>query len=603
MRSSLQIFTLLCATRVSADFLGPRYPAPVHLARNDSLVAAGWRNLTSVFDAYLKGDRAGAPQTLAGLENLTFSVGMFSIHDDAAQSLQYHHTADAVRGGPGVDQVDGDSIYRVASISKLATVFAGMLAFTNEQWDQPITDFVPGLAKSDVDSNGDDHIWSIQWEDVTLRALAAQIAGVPRASQPWIPDISILPNLVTGDATPDPEILGLPPIDPNALAAMAPCLQDPALFLQDPLAACPADLYFEGAQNRPPVFQPWTTPAYSNNGFILLGIALANITNKPIAQVYRDLIFDPLGMNNSKSDVPPQSEWSKYVILKDGVDTWATAGGLSISAGGLFASLNDLAKFGTALMNSTLLPAGKTRQWMKPVSHSASLTFSVGAPWEIYRYTHAASGVVTDIYTKLGDAGGYTGFVVLLPDYDAGFNVISTGSDLQQNSIVASTIADLVVTTAISTLEAQAATEATRNFAGYYQSTSPDVQSSLTLALNESSSEPGLFITSWTSNGTDMLPLLPVLFGSARVKLVPSITQPGRAAFRAVAVQPKAAPGPFSFVGPFLEMSTVNDDWLVVDDLTYGGVGVSLFVFEVGADGRATGVSPAATRAQLGRVG
>jgi hypothetical protein len=40
------------------------------------------------------------------------------------------------------------------------------------------------------------------------------------------------------------------------------------------------------------------------------------------------------------------------------------------------------------------------------------------------RYTHA-SGVVTNLYTKSGDSGAYSTFIVLLLDYNAGFSILS----------------------------------------------------------------------------------------------------------------------------------------------------------------------------------
>ncbi|RDL39877.1 uncharacterized protein BP5553_04217 [Venustampulla echinocandica] len=601
MRFSSHIFTLttIGITGVCSDFLGPRFPAPVDFASNGSLVAAGWRNLSSTFDAYIDGSLGATPKILDGLDNLTFSIGMFSIHDPAAQSLQYHHTSDEVKNGPGADEVDGDSIYRVASISKLITTYAGMLEFKDGQWDKPITDFVPSLSKSSLDKVGNDLTRDVQWEDVTLRALAAQIAGVPRTAQPWSSDL-LFPNPTTGMPTIDPAKFGLPPLNFTDATTYYPCAADYELFLKDPLSACPADLYFHGGEARPPSFQPWTTPGYANNGFILLGIALANITGKPIAQVYHDTVFSPLSMTNSNSSIPPESEWSHSVIAGDDPTQWEAPGGISISSGGLFSSLNDLSKFGTALMNSTLLPADKTREWMKPVSHTASRNFSVGAPWEIYRYTHENTGAVTDIYTKLGDSGHYAGFVTLVPDYDAGFIVLSASTNETRKSILAATIADLITTTMLPILEAEAAMETKCNFAGTYESKNPDLNSSLTLMLNDTPTNPGLYISSWTNNSTDMMPLLPDLLGYSTVKLQPSIQEPGKVAFRAVPVLPEIPAG--SFLGPFLGMQALNGDWLVVDDPTYGGIALSLFLFDVGADGKATTASPAATRTILARV-
>ena len=72
--------------------------------------------------------RSGNPGS-DGLGNYTFSVGVFSMHDAAAQTAyQYHHTGpDVAQSSVGVTSVNGDSIYRVASITKLMTAFVGVL--------------------------------------------------------------------------------------------------------------------------------------------------------------------------------------------------------------------------------------------------------------------------------------------------------------------------------------------------------------------------------------------------------------------------------------------------------------------------------------------
>ncbi|KAF2803917.1 beta-lactamase/transpeptidase-like protein [Mytilinidion resinicola] len=601
MRLSLQCLIIISiyTTEAYSNVLGPRYPAPLDLTSDDSVVTAGWKNVTSFFDTYLHDNRSLIPSPPLGLENLTFSTGMFSIHDPAAQSLQYHYTSDEVRTGPGVHEVDGDSIYKVASITKLITVFTAMLSFDVDQWERPITDFVPGLSKSALDKVGHDRISHTQWEDVSLRALAAQIAGVSAVDLPWGSDsaLTIDPTTVAIVANPHALEAGLPPLNLSDPAALYPCLKDPILVYMDPLKGCPPDLWLEGELERAPAFDAWTTPAYANNGFILLGIALANITGKPITQVYDDLVFDPLGMAHSKAVPPTESEVPQYVSPGNTTDV-TFQGGLSVSSGGLFSSLNDLATFGTALMNSTLLPANKTREWMKPISHTADLTFSVGAPWEIYRYIHADTGAVTDMYTKSGDAGNFTGFAVMLPDYDAGFNIISAGNqqvNVSQKSHLAQAIADIITTTLIPALEAQAVAEVKRNFAGTYASKDPVLNSSLTLTFDESASNTGLYISSWISNGTDMVPL--EWFGPGPVKLQPSTKQPGQQAFRALPVRPKLPPGS----GPFATMFNTND-WLAVYSSVYGAVDMGLFVFDIGADGRATCAEPAAVRAKLERV-
>ncbi len=122
------LFISAYAAGVLCDFLGPTFPAPLDLTSNGSLVPSSWRNLGKTLNDFI-GDSNSNLKSLSGLKNLTFSVGMFSTHDpSAAESLQFHHTdAEVAKSSTGVKKVDGNSIYRIASMSKLFTSFAGML--------------------------------------------------------------------------------------------------------------------------------------------------------------------------------------------------------------------------------------------------------------------------------------------------------------------------------------------------------------------------------------------------------------------------------------------------------------------------------------------
>jgi hypothetical protein len=173
----------LLAHGVLADFssLGP-YPAPIHLNAENSLVAAQWQNLSSTIDAYLSGNTSSQP-ALAGVENITFSMGMFSLNDPAAIQLQYHHTsADVQNATNGTNKVDADSIYRVASVSKLITTFAGMIELSVEQWNTPLTQIQPDFAevlRNYTSASASDPILQAQWDQITPWSLATQLSGLP----------------------------------------------------------------------------------------------------------------------------------------------------------------------------------------------------------------------------------------------------------------------------------------------------------------------------------------------------------------------------------------------------------------------------------------
>lgn len=596
-------FTLLaiCVTRTLADFLGPTFPPPRDLNSDKSLVSASWANLTSTFDAALKKNNT----SFFGVAKVTFSAGLFSIHDPAAAAkLQYHYTSPEIAHGThGTNSVDGDSIYRMASVTKLFTVFAAMREFTDQDWDRPLTHVVPGLADLGGETNDDDPVYRIEWDKITPRALAAQIGGVPRDGLPVVNDLlyAYEAALAVGQSALDPvTTYGFPPVDTTNLG---PCWK-----LQTPF--CAPDSFIDVVNPQPPTFLPWTNPAYADDGSMLLGLAISNITGKSMATVYRESVFEPLGMTSSSSSPPTgDAELARSVIPGD-LAIFAMDGGVTIPSGGLLSTINDLAKFGVGILNSTLLPADQTRKWMKPITHTASLSYSVGAPWEIIRYIHPSTGKVSDLYTKLGDSGPFGGCLVLIPDYNAGFSFLSANSNETLRSAASTIVLDYITDAILPALEAQAALEAARNLVGTYVSTDPNLNSSVTISLDESTVDgapsSGLSISTWISNGTDVL--ASPLFGGVKPRLLPSIPNSNHQGAGKLAFQVSANPQTYNYtaasnagMGPFMAQYATNSVWLGVDGTHYGGYGVNLFVIDVDEAGKATAVSPVVTRAKLRR--
>jgi CubicO group peptidase (beta-lactamase class C family) len=187
-----------------------------------------------------------------------------------------------------------------------------------------------------------------------------------------------------------------------------------------------------------------------------------------MATIYQESVFEPLGMTSSNSTYPTGGdELARSVIAGPPAAGFAIDTGATTPSGGLLSTINDLAKFGTAILNYTLFPADLTRKWMKPITHTASLSYSTGAPWEIIRYIHQDTGKVTDLYTKLGDSGYYGGAIVLIPDYKAGFTFLDASSkDIRSDAALV--ILDYVTETIVPALETQAAAEAARNYVGTY---------------------------------------------------------------------------------------------------------------------------------------
>ena len=242
----------LYLTAASAGFLTGTYPAPIDLSSKQSIVATNWKNLSQVFDGYLKNNKGGgAADSFAAVKNVTFSVGLFSIHDPAASELQYHYTSPEIAKAPnGTNKVDANSIYRVASVSKLVTVFAGMLHLTEEDWNRPITQIIPDLATVGTQNST---AYTIEWDQITPWALATQLAGIPAY------------GIAAGDllfqfaqAAIDPTTtLGLPPLN---ISTLGPCLD----------FTCSASSFAKSFRSQTPTLQTWTSPVYSDGAFVSL---------------------------------------------------------------------------------------------------------------------------------------------------------------------------------------------------------------------------------------------------------------------------------------------------------------------------------------------
>ena len=125
-------------------------------------------------------DFSGLSAKINGLANSSLpwnlSTTSFSVEITSADQTVFsaHHTA-PVRNETGTDRVDSDTVYRIASMTKVFNVLS-LLLNTPEHLDSPISQFVPELRGAE------------QYEEVTLRMLASQLGGVARNGQ-----LAILP--------------------------------------------------------------------------------------------------------------------------------------------------------------------------------------------------------------------------------------------------------------------------------------------------------------------------------------------------------------------------------------------------------------------------
>ena len=119
-------------------------------------------------------------------------------------------------------------------------------------------------------------------------------------------------------------------------------------------------------------FAPGTSWAYSNSGYVVLGIIVAKASGKSYGEFLRQRIFAPLKMNDTLVYQKGKNEVSSRAfghskekdVLKE-TDQSSTSA--TLGDGGVYSNLTDLARWDDALRNHTLLSEKEFPPALSPV--------------------------------------------------------------------------------------------------------------------------------------------------------------------------------------------------------------------------------------------
>jgi CubicO group peptidase (beta-lactamase class C family) len=119
-------------------------------------------------------------------------------------------------------------------------------------------------------------------------------------------------------------------------------------------------------------FAPGAKWAYSNSGYVLLGLVVEKISGRTFAEFLEERIFLPLKMTNTLAyeqgtgEVPNRA----YGHTKEGGfwrETDQSPTSATLGDGGVYSSLEDLLKWENALRRHTLLSESEMRPALTPV--------------------------------------------------------------------------------------------------------------------------------------------------------------------------------------------------------------------------------------------
>lgn len=213
--------------------------------------------------------------------------------------------------------------FHSASVGKLMTMVlvvqtieSGML-----DWDSPIapffqTDYLNRLFESD----GKDY-----QNDVTISHLLSHTSGIN--------------DYFEGKSDLNPSFLDI-------------VLRDHDRFFT------PNDLIDVTRNHQKAIGRPGERFLYSDTGFVLLGLLLERIHQKPFHELLSFHIFDPLGMNDTTfMFYDPrfnQDELAPVIVRNQDIKSYKSLS-LDFSGGGLSTTVSDLSKFMKALRDSILI--------------------------------------------------------------------------------------------------------------------------------------------------------------------------------------------------------------------------------------------------------
>ncbi|KAI0156085.1 beta-lactamase/transpeptidase-like protein [Pestalotiopsis sp. NC0098] len=407
----------------------------------------------------------------APLNSSAISFAIQSIHEDKPM-LEFHYTPQNF-GKNGVQKVDANTVYRLASTSKLFPVLA-VLKTEGMDLNDPITKYLPQLRNLKKESRQQNQMWVVDWDDITLGALSSHL-GAPA---------DLVLDLSTDPDTDWTEI-GFPKLD-RSVELNCSLKGDPP---------CPEHVFWDLFGQRPPVYAPFTEPVYSNIAFALLSWAVETVTNRTFSDYVRETIWEPAGMQHTFASKPDDSLGAIPVD-----DTWWTATvGLEKAAGDYYSSISDMLAFGISILkNEQLSPVG-TRRWMKPVTPTSASNVLLGTPWEIYRFTNETKdGRLIELYTKMGNIFDYNSNFVLIPDYDVVVQVLTAGPETSGFTVLGITTA--VIKALLPALEEAGKEETRKSHAGTYSDAASN--SSITLSLDDEN--PGIKVSNWTVRGVNV---------------------------------------------------------------------------------------------------
>lgn len=280
-------------------------------------------------------------------------------------------TSDIAAGAP-LRREDG---FRIASVTKtfVATVVLQLVDEGRLSLDDRLERFISGIP------NGD---------RITLRQLLGMTAGIFN----WIE---------------------------------APAFRD--AYERDPLLPFAPQEVVAILRREPPDFPPGERAQYSDSNYVLLGLIVEGVTDRPLGELIAERVTRPLGLTSTSFPTTPAMPipyTHGYAAALDGAglrDVTLSNPDVPWAAGAMLSTLDDLRIWAKALATGALLSAPAQRERVAWTPLAGEGAYGLG---------------INDVFGLIGHTGGilgYSTFVFYLPDEDATIVLLANRSETQSS--------------------------------------------------------------------------------------------------------------------------------------------------------------------------
>ena len=145
--------------------LGPVLPAPTQPSADPAVQSA-----IAAFKTLME-EKVQVASTSA------IAIGVKSVHEEELL-LEWSFTPpEEFRDPRGVQEVDSDTVFRLASLSKVFPVL-GVLLQNGVRIEDPVTKYIPDLRELNKQARDRTPVWTCGWDSVTIGALMSHLGGI-----------------------------------------------------------------------------------------------------------------------------------------------------------------------------------------------------------------------------------------------------------------------------------------------------------------------------------------------------------------------------------------------------------------------------------------